>query len=73
MAHGRGGKRPGAGRPKEGITKKVSLTLTQEEWEVLEKEPTYGAAVKKLIKKATETKKDESEDEKQFFGRGDSK
>lgn len=54
----RGGRRPGAGRPKEGITKKVSLTLSQDEWDVLERESTYGAAVKKLIQQAgTEERK----------------
>ena len=32
----RGGKREGAGRKARGITRKVSLTLTQEEWSRIE-------------------------------------
>ena len=33
---GRGGSRPGAGRPRQGITKKVSLTLDPDAWKWLE-------------------------------------
>ena len=46
----RGGKRPGAGRKPQGITKKVSITLTAEEWRVIEESGTTVAAfIKSLI------------------------
>lgn len=45
------GKRP-VGRPALGITKKVSLTLTAEEWEKIESsgQPTIAAYVRQLMK-----------------------
>lgn len=54
----RGGKRPGAGRKREGITRKVSLTLTAEEWKQIEDSgaPTVAAFIKDLMKEVTETK-----------------
>lgn len=47
-----GGRRPGAGRKREGITKKVSLTLTAEEWKQIEDsgEKTVAALIKKMLK-----------------------
>jgi hypothetical protein len=54
----RGGKRPGAGRKREGITRKVSLTLTADEWRQIEESgaPTVAAFIKDLMKEVTETK-----------------
>jgi hypothetical protein len=59
----RGGKRPGAGRKPEGITRKVSLTLTKEEWKQIEESgfPTLAAYLKHLLK--NERLKDGSENE----------
>jgi hypothetical protein len=59
----RGGKRPGAGRKPEGITWKVSLTLTKEEWKQIEESgfPTLAAYLKHLLK--NERLKDGSENE----------
>jgi hypothetical protein len=45
----RGGKREGAGRKAVGVTKKVSLTLTEEQWERLEKEESISAGVRNLV------------------------
>ncbi|HDX9577664.1 TPA: CopG family transcriptional regulator [Bacillus pseudomycoides] len=36
MKNDHGGKREGAGRPSLGITKKVSITLSKEDWERIE-------------------------------------
>ncbi|PAE27939.1 hypothetical protein CHI07_17020 [Paenibacillus sp. 7884-2] len=51
----RGGKRKGAGRKGLGITKKVSLTLTEEVWEKIEQECKRGKkqsqVLRDLIKK----------------------
>lgn len=58
----RGGRRPGAGRPKQGITKKVSLTLSEKEWTVLEKEETYAKAIKKLIAECENAKTSKKND-----------
>lgn len=47
----RGGERVGAGRKAQGITKKVSLTLTSDEWNKIENsELTVAAFLKRLIK-----------------------
>jgi hypothetical protein len=56
----RGGKRPGAGRKPQGITRKVSLTLTKEEWKMIEESgaPTVAAFIKNLINEVTEIKKE---------------
>jgi hypothetical protein len=35
--HKHGGKRVGAGRPALGVTKKVSITLSEEDWKRIEK------------------------------------
>ncbi|TCS94996.1 hypothetical protein [Hazenella coriacea] len=57
----RGGKRPGAGRPRLGITKKVSLTLTLEEWEKLEESgDKIGHWVKKKLNEEEQTVKGNS-------------
>jgi hypothetical protein len=55
----RGGKRPGAGRKPEGITKKVSLTLTEDEWKRIELsgEPTVAAFIKSLMSEIDQLKK----------------
>lgn len=39
----RGGLREGAGRPAMGVTKKVSITLTEEQWEKIDKEKGKGS------------------------------
>lgn len=39
----RGGKREGSGRKQIGITKKVSLTLTEQEWQEIDQEITSGS------------------------------
>lgn len=44
---GRGGKRAGAGRKPEGITRKVSLTLTAEEWDRID---TYKGTVAAFLR-----------------------
>lgn len=46
----RGGKREGAGRKAAGITKKVSMTLTAEEWAAIEESGlTVAAFLRKLM------------------------
>lgn len=47
-----GGRRAGAGRKKQGITKKVSLTLTEEEWDYIDKSgaKTVGEYIKLTLK-----------------------
>lgn len=54
----RGGKREGAGRKPVGITKKVSLTLTSEEWERLKSSGfnTVSAFVKNALNQVTSIK-----------------
>ncbi|WP_019123583.1 hypothetical protein, partial [Brevibacillus massiliensis] len=53
----RGGKREGAGRKAQGITRKVSLTLTAEEWEQIDKfDGTVAAFLRQLMKQVTEIK-----------------
>lgn len=42
------------GRPKQGITKKVSLTLTEEEWGQVEAFPNVAAFIKKKLTPALE-------------------
>lgn len=51
----RGGKREGAGRKAQGITRKVSLTLTEEQWNRIDKsgEPTVAAYIQSLMNKET--------------------
>ncbi|MED4599673.1 hypothetical protein P9314_03005 [Paenibacillus validus] len=51
----RGGKRAGAGRKAQGITRKVSLTLTEEQWNQIESsgEPTVAAYIQSLMYKVT--------------------
>jgi hypothetical protein len=50
----RGGKREGSGRKKQGITKKVSLTLPYEIWEEIEQHENVASFIKSLIKKRDE-------------------
>lgn len=46
-----GGKREGAGRPSLGTTKKVSLTLPEEIWDMLEKrKETWGSSQSKTLR-----------------------
>lgn len=48
----RGGLREGAGRPAMGITKKVSITLSEEQWEKIDKEKgkgSYSAYFRELV------------------------
>lgn len=63
----RGGKRPGAGKKKQGITRKVSLTLTEEEWKQIDEsgEPTVAATIKQLMKQVTEIKQENEQLKKQ--------
>lgn len=51
----RGGRREGAGRKAQGITRKVSLTLTEEQWNQIEasREPTVAAYIQGLMNKVT--------------------
>ncbi len=51
----RGGKREGAGRKAQGITRKVSLTLSAEEWQRIEDsgEQTIAAYLQSLMNKVT--------------------
>ena len=47
---GRGGSRPGAGRPRQGVTKKVSLTLSEDVWKWLEEqEGSMSAVLRSLV------------------------
>lgn len=59
----RGGRRPGAGRPRQGITRKVSLTLTEKEWQAIEQsgQPTVAAYLKHMMNKVTETNDEKSD------------
>ncbi|MDI6680029.1 CopG family transcriptional regulator [Bacillus wiedmannii] len=44
-----GGKREGAGRPTLGITRKVSITLSEEHWKrIQDSEKTYSEFFRKL-------------------------
>lgn len=54
----RGGVRLGAGRKAQGITRKVSLTLTEEQWNQikLSGEPTVAAYIQGLMNKVTSIK-----------------
>ncbi|WP_244912734.1 hypothetical protein [Paenibacillus pasadenensis] len=56
----RGGRREGAGRKPQGITRKVSLTLTEEQWNQIESsgEPTVAAYIQSLMNKVTSTIED---------------
>ena len=56
----RGGKREGAGRKAQGITRKVSLTLSAEEWERIEAsgEHTIAAYLQSLMNKVTPIKEE---------------
>lgn len=50
----KGGPRPGAGRKRIGITKKVSITLPQEMWDALEQrvlaeQSTKSEVIRKMI------------------------
>ncbi len=48
----RGGKREGAGRKAQGITRKVSLTLSSEDWDLIDSSgKTVGEGIRKLIRK----------------------
>lgn len=60
---GRGGKRPGAGRPRQGMTRKVSLTLTEEEWQAIEQsgQPTVAAYLKHVMNEVTSNKNERSD------------
>jgi len=52
----RGGKREGSGRKRKGVTKKVSLTLSEELWqEINEFEGTVADYIRELRKKVIET------------------
>jgi hypothetical protein len=52
----RGGKREGAGRKRQGITRKVSLTLTSEEWKQIESSgKTVAAFMRQLMRKMATT------------------
>jgi len=49
-----GGKRQGSGRPTLGITKKVSITLSDENWEKFDKargDKSTSAMLREIIKK----------------------
>lgn len=51
----RGGKREGAGRKAQGVTRKVSLTLTEVEWaQIKESGLTVAAFLKRLMYRQTE-------------------
>lgn len=52
-----GGKREGAGRKKQGITKKVSINLTEDEWNYIERSgaKTVGEFIKCSIRAGRET------------------
>ncbi|MNW41176.1 hypothetical protein D3C74_183060 [compost metagenome] len=54
----RGGARIGAGRKAQGITRKVSLTLTEEQWSQIEAsgEPTVAAYIQCLMNGVTSIK-----------------
>lgn len=51
-----GGKREGAGRKRQGITKKVSLTLTEDEWDYIKGSgaKTVGEYIKRSIRTSRE-------------------
>lgn len=53
-----GGKREGAGRPSLGITKKVSLTLTNDVWQFIENAESKSKFLRKIITKAFQEQND---------------
>lgn len=52
---------PGAGRKPQGVTRKVSLTLTEEEWETLD---TYPGTIAAYIKESIQQKPMASDEKK---------
>lgn len=55
---------PGAGRKPQGVTRKVSLTLTEEEWEILDTYPgTIAAYIKEFIQQKPVVNKTEKSDD----------
>lgn len=61
---GRGGKREGAGRKPQGITRKVSLTLTEDEWTKIENS---GGTVATFLRELMQQPKQSDEDMAAFW------
>lgn len=61
---GRGGKREGAGRKPQGITRKVSLTLTEDEWAKIENS---GGTVAAFLRELMQHSKQGDEDMAVFW------